>query len=71
MFTAKNCANCHNDAASGAPKLGKGKDAYNDITMVAALWDHGPRMLELMTPQRFRYSTWTVHFLSPCKPVPP
>ena len=48
MFTAKNCATCHNDASSGAPKLAKGKDAYSDITMVAALWDHGPQMLESM-----------------------
>ncbi len=38
VFTAKNCATCHNDASSGAPKLGKGKDGHSDITMVAALW---------------------------------
>ena len=34
VFTDKNCATCHNDPSSGAPKLGKGKDAYSDITMV-------------------------------------
>ena len=54
VFAAKNCATCHNDPPSGAPKLGKGKDAYSDITMVAALWDHGPQMLELMTPEEAR-----------------
>ena len=48
VFTDKNCATCHNDPASGAPNLAKGKDAYSDITMVAALWDHGPRMLDRM-----------------------
>jgi mono/diheme cytochrome c family protein len=46
LFTHKNCAVCHNDPASGAPSLGRGKDAYSPVTMVAALWKHGPRMLE-------------------------
>ena len=32
VFAEKNCATCHNDPASGAPKLAKGKDAYSDIT---------------------------------------
>ena len=54
VFAAKNCATCHNDAASGAPKLGKGKDAYSDITMVAALWDHGPQMLDVHDRQEAR-----------------
>lgn len=46
LFAEKNCAGCHNDAASGAPSLAHGKDAYSPVTMVAALWKHGPRMLE-------------------------
>jgi mono/diheme cytochrome c family protein len=58
-FAAKNCATCHNDAASGAPKLGKGKDAYSDITMVAALWDHGPQMLESMTARKLAWPRFT------------
>jgi mono/diheme cytochrome c family protein len=64
VFTAKNCANCHNDAASGAPKLGKGKDAYNDITMVAALWDHGPRMLEMMTARGLPWPRFSAQEMS-------
>ncbi len=32
VFAEKNCATCHNDPSSGAPKLAKGKDAYSDIT---------------------------------------
>jgi len=35
-------AACHNDPSSGAPKLAQGKNAYSDITLVAALWEHGP-----------------------------
>ncbi len=49
VFTEKNCATCHNDPSSGAPKLGKGQ---SDITMVAALWEHGPKMLDLMNAKR-------------------
>ena len=55
VFTEKNCATCHNDPSSGAPKLGKGKDAYSDITMVAALWGHGPRMLDMMTQRKLEW----------------
>ena len=48
VFTSKHCATCHNDASSGAPKLiGTGR-SINATAMVAALWHHGPRMLELM-----------------------
>jgi mono/diheme cytochrome c family protein len=52
VFTEKNCATCHNDPSSGAPKLAKGKNAYSDITMVAALWGHGPRMLDVMNQKK-------------------
>ncbi|MFY9728420.1 MAG: c-type cytochrome [Bryobacteraceae bacterium] len=48
VFKEENCATCHNDPASGAPNLAKGKNAYSDITMVSVLWEHGPRMLETM-----------------------
>jgi mono/diheme cytochrome c family protein len=59
VFAAKNCATCHNDSASGAPKLSKGKDAYSDITMVAALWDHGPQMLDSMTARKLAWPRFT------------
>jgi mono/diheme cytochrome c family protein len=55
VFEAKRCATCHNDPASGAPKLGKGKDAYSGITMVTALWSHGPRMLDAMTQKKIAW----------------
>jgi mono/diheme cytochrome c family protein len=64
VFTTKSCATCHNDAASGAPKLGKGKDAYGDITMVAALWDHGPQMLESMTAKKLAWPRFTAQEMS-------
>ena len=64
VFAEKSCATCHNDPASGAPKLGKGKDAYSDITMVAALWGHGPRMLELMTEKKIAWPRFTAQQMS-------
>ena len=47
-FTAKGCASCHNDPASGAPDLTKFKGNFTSITMVGALWRHGPAMLDRM-----------------------
>jgi mono/diheme cytochrome c family protein len=59
VFTGKSCAVCHNDPSSGAPKLGGKKDAYSAITMVAALWDHGPRMLEEMNRRKLSWPRFT------------
>jgi mono/diheme cytochrome c family protein len=56
VFTSKSCATCHNDPSSGAPKLGKGQ---SDITMVAALWEHGPRMLDVMAQKKIQWPTFT------------
>ena len=64
VFTAKNCATCHNDASSGAPKLAKGKDAYSDVTMVAALWNHGPQMLESMKARKLAWPRFTAQEMS-------
>jgi mono/diheme cytochrome c family protein len=59
VFAEKSCAVCHNDPSSGAPKLGKGRDAHSDITMVAALWEHGPRMLDLMGQKKLAWPRFT------------
>jgi mono/diheme cytochrome c family protein len=64
VFSEKSCATCHNDPSSGAPKLGKGKDAYSDITMVSALWDHGPRMLEMMNQKKLAWPRFTAQQMS-------
>ncbi len=53
FWTAKGCAGCHDDTASGAPKLaGSG---MNSISIIAALWRHGPAMLERMKEKRMRW----------------
>jgi len=64
VFADKRCAGCHNDPSSGAPKLAKGKDAYSDITMVAALWGHGPRMLAAMKQKNLDWPRFTAQQMS-------
>jgi len=48
VFTSKHCVTCHG-AGGDAPKL-EGK-ALDSIAVVAALWKHGPAMLERMRQQ--------------------
>jgi len=64
VFTEKRCTVCHDDPASGAPRLAKGGDAYSDITMVAALWGHGPRMLEMMSMKKITWPRFTAQEMS-------
>ncbi|PWU12137.1 MAG: cytochrome C [Terriglobia bacterium] len=59
VFAEKNCATCHNDPASGAPSLARGPDGYTDVTMISALWGHGPRMLQLMTERKLPWPRFT------------
>jgi mono/diheme cytochrome c family protein len=59
VFKDKSCATCHNNASSGAPPLGKTAGGYSDITMISALWDHGPRMLERMKEQKLPWPRFT------------
>jgi mono/diheme cytochrome c family protein len=58
-FAAKNCASCHDNASGGAPKLGKIPDGYSDVTMISTLWEHGPRMLELMNDRKLAWPRFT------------
>jgi mono/diheme cytochrome c family protein len=64
VFADKNCATCHNDPSSGAPKLARGKDAYSDITIVSSLWSHGPAMLDLMNQKKLAWPRFTAQQMS-------
>ena len=46
VFAAKRCAECH--ATGAAPKLPAPGAAYSAPAMIAALWHHGPAMLDRM-----------------------
>jgi mono/diheme cytochrome c family protein len=48
VFTAKRCSTCHENPASGAPKISGSGRSFTAATMVATLWHHGPRMLDQM-----------------------
>lgn len=48
VFDARKCSVCHNDPSSGAPNLSKPAEPYSAITIVSALWLHGPVMLKMM-----------------------
>jgi mono/diheme cytochrome c family protein len=58
LFTQKNCAACHEVSSSGAPSLAHGKNAYSSVTMVVALWKHGPRMLSAWSKNTFHGRTF-------------
>jgi mono/diheme cytochrome c family protein len=51
VFTAKRCTTCHENPASGAPKLNGSGRSFTAATMVSSLWHHGPRMLDQMKTQ--------------------
>jgi len=50
VFESKNCAVCHQPRKEqyGAPDPAMATERYSPITMAAAVWRHGPRMLETM-----------------------
>lgn len=51
VFAAKHCAGCH-EGADGPRLTGR---TFSGITMVSALWHHGPQMLEQMKAKNI---TW-------------
>jgi mono/diheme cytochrome c family protein len=52
VFVGKRCASCHDHAVNGAPSLAHGSRKASGITMVAALWRHGPAMLAVMLERK-------------------
>ncbi|HLK67372.1 MAG TPA: c-type cytochrome [Bryobacteraceae bacterium] len=48
VFTERRCGDCHYGGSHGAPQLPGQARPYSEVTIIAALWDHGPRMLNRM-----------------------
>jgi cytochrome c2 len=48
IFTEKRCVTCHGVAGSGAPNLKEQAGNFSAVSMISALWRHGPRMLNMM-----------------------
>jgi mono/diheme cytochrome c family protein len=64
VFTDKGCAGCHENGTAGAPHLGKIPGGYSDISMISTLWNHGPRMLELMNQRKIPWPRFTAREMS-------
>lgn len=62
VFSAKHCAGCHNDPASGAPKL-TGRN-FGAAAIISALWHHGPGMLDQMTAKGVAWPRFEDHQMS-------
>jgi len=48
VFMQRHCASCHAGGTHGAPQLPGQARSYSEVTIIAALWRHGPQMLYRM-----------------------
>jgi mono/diheme cytochrome c family protein len=48
IFTERKCADCHAGGAHGAPQLPGQAHKYSEVSIISALWHHGPQMLNRM-----------------------
>ena len=55
VFASKRCGACHDDPSSGAPARSAMAGRMTSFDMVAALWKHGPAMLDRM---RLKKISW-------------
>jgi hypothetical protein len=57
VYREKNCHVCHDDrrAPINAPDLGQASEQFSPVTMAAAVWRHGPTMLELMKEKKIAW----------------
>ncbi len=55
VFVNRQCSTCHDNAANGAPDLNNGGGNISGITMVSALWHHGPQMLAVMLEKKIKW----------------
>lgn len=49
VFAERGCAHCHGSEAEGTktgPRLRSGPEAFTTVSFAAALWKHGPRMID-------------------------
>jgi mono/diheme cytochrome c family protein len=55
VFQRKRCAACHGDPDSGAPDLKDKAGRISSYEMVAAVWKHGPAMMEAMLRRKIAW----------------
>jgi mono/diheme cytochrome c family protein len=54
-FAEKRCAACHDNPSTGAPARSTMEGAMTSFGMVAALWQHGPAMLDRMRREKIAW----------------
>jgi cytochrome c len=59
VFQSKRCTVCHDDPSSGAPGRSVMSGTMTSFGMVAALWKHGPVMLNAMRQQNIPWPRFT------------
>jgi mono/diheme cytochrome c family protein len=55
VFVSRDCVECHGVVGSGAPDLAADAGSISGITIVSALWRHGPTMLDQMAGKGIRW----------------
>jgi mono/diheme cytochrome c family protein len=58
LFTDKHCSSCHGVAGTGAPNLKEQAGNFSAVSMISALWRHGPRMLNTMQQKKIAWPRW-------------
>jgi mono/diheme cytochrome c family protein len=48
VFVTRRCADCHAGGSHGAPQLPGQARKYSEVTIISALWRHGPQMFHRM-----------------------
>lgn len=60
VFVRKNCAVCHKQkSARGAPNMAALRERADPIAITAALWEHGPRMVDQVRKQKLSWPQMT------------
>jgi mono/diheme cytochrome c family protein len=53
VFRAKRCSTCHGDQGAGAqPAVPIASNGHSAVTMISAVWNHGPTMLKQMNAKQ-------------------
>jgi cytochrome c2 len=57
VYREKGCATCHEQrrGTTNAPDLTQVSELFTPVTMAAAVWRHGPSMLEVMNRERIQW----------------
>jgi len=58
VFAERHCAACHAEGAHGAPQLPGQAKQYSEVSIMSALWRHGPQMLRRMKESGIAWPTF-------------